>query len=541
MLGLLFLAGCSWIPHPQPQFTTLNGAQGGTIVYGVVAGATKPAAGLASVLLNVQNSCGEKPQVGNVFRVKGSHSDAVYFTVVDHPQNNRQAAGMVIAVQTAPKTVEAAMVTDDAARFSSTVNPLLTQLFSVWHPGAAQAAASGAAGAANAPGGQPANPNAQAGAGYAPGGYPNAPTGAGYAPGGNPNAPIGAGYAPGGNPMGPGGAPGSMPMAAGGGGGALPPMQKVTLQDNTASFSLPAGWSVDPQSGGGGAILHGPQGEKIGINMAFLASDPRSQTYQYQLRLNGGRPLPHTVVYPSNADLAKSFADIFQGLRASNQLPPAPLKVDKVEPISGSQGQCVDASGQFNPDGQGMQELEIMLCRTQPDQYGSYKFNVSQYQAPLGSTDQQRAVGNAIIASFQWNEQLVTQRATAQAAPEIAHLKQVDAAQRQAVQATTARAVGNIQQIGANATARMNATQSANQQQWAGFDQQESNISRQGQGFSNYLLDQSVVQNNNVGGTGAVGHATMWNSQANALVQANPNKYELVPQTNYWQGTDFKP
>ena len=493
VLCLFFCVGaCSSVPPAQAQTHSITTPQGGTIAYGVIAGATTPATAMGQVLRIIHNGCGEKPQVGSVFRVRGSNSDAVFFTVVDHPQNNRQAAGMIIATQTGPKTVEAAMVTDDAARFGSTMNPMLTQLFSVWHP-------SGAAGA----------------------------------------GPMGASNAPTGAQAGPGAASASAP--AGGGGGALPPMQKITLQDNTASFSLPAGWSVDPQSGGGGAILHGPQGEKIGINMAFLASDPRSQTYQYQLRLNGGRPLPHTVVYPSNADLAKSFADIFQGLRASNQLPPAPLKVDKVEPISGSQGQCVDASGQFNPDGQGMQELEIMLCRTQPDQYGSYKFNVSQYQAPLGSTDQQRAVGNAIIASFQWNEQLVTQRATAQAAPEIAHLKQVDAAQRQAVQATTARAVGNIQQIGANATARMNATQSANQQQWAGFDQQESNISRQGQGFSNYLLDQSVVQNNNVGGTGMVGHATVWNSQANALVQANPNKYELVPQTNYWQGTDFKP
>jgi hypothetical protein len=114
-------------------------------------------------------------------------------------------------------------------------------------------------------------------------------------------------------------------------------------------------------------------------------------------------------------------------------------------------------------------------------------------------------------------------------------------AQQQAMIANGQRIVGNINQIGANATARMNATEAANQAQWSGFDQQESNISRQGQGFSNYLLDQSVVQNNNVGGTGMVGHATMWNSQANALVQANPNKYELVPQTNYWQGTDFKP
>jgi hypothetical protein len=48
-----------------------------------------------------------------------------------------------------------------------------------------------------------------------------------------------------------------------------------------------------------------------------------------------------------------------------------------------------------------------------------------------------------------------------------------------------------------------------------------------------------VVQNNNVNGTGAVGHATVWNSTANAMVQANPNKYEIVNTPNYWQGVDY--
>jgi hypothetical protein len=77
--------------------------------------------------------------------------------------------------------------------------------------------------------------------------------------------------------------------------------------------------------------------------------------------------------------------------------------------------------------------------------------------------------------------------------------------------------------------------------QWSSFDQQQNNISRQRQGFSNYLLDQSAAQNNNVGGTGMVGHATMWDSTADALVKANPNRTEFVNTPNYWQGTHFQP
>ena len=479
-LWLFFFVACSSVPHAAPTLTTLNGSQGGMIVYGVVDGATSQPAALGSVLRNVHNGCGERPQVGKVFRVRGTNSDAIFFTVVNHPQGNVPVAGMIIAAQTGPKTVEAAMVTDAAARFNSTMNPLLNQLFGVWHPGGTPAAGGGAPSAGSAPASAP----------------------------------------------------------AGGGAGALPPMQRVTLSDNTASLSLPAGWTIDPQSGGGSPIVHGPRGEKIGLNMGFLAQDPRSQAYQNQMRMRL-QPLTMVVVYPSDADMTKSFADIFQRLRASNRLGPAPLKVDKVEPISGSQGQCVHGAGQFNPDGRGMQDLGLMLCRTQPGQYGDYSFVISEYQAPLGSTDQQRATGDAIIASLQVNTQLVQARANAQAAPFLNQMNQKYQAQQQAMIANGQRIVGNINQIGANATARMNATEAANQRQWAGFDQQENNISRQGQGFSNYLLDQSVVQNNNVNGTGMVGHATVWNSQADAMVKSNPNKYEIVNTPNYWNGVDY--
>ena len=523
ILGLLLLAGCSWISHPKPQSTTLSGTQGGTIVYGVVAGAAKPAAGLASVLLDVQNSCGEKPQVGNVFRVKGSHSDAVYFTVVDHPQNNRQAAGMVIAVQTGPKTVEAAMVTDDAARFSSTMNPLLTQLFGVWHPGAAQAAASGALSAGNAASGQQANPYAQMGADNSPGGQTA-----------NPYAQMGAGNAPGGDSTGSGGATGAMPTAFGGGG--VPPMQQVMLPDRTASLSVPAGWNIDPQkSGGGSTVITGPQGEYIAMEFATSAMDPRGQGYQNMMRMRMNPP--HTVVLQSDLDMTKSYVNIWQAIRASVGMGPAPMTLSNVQQVPGQEGQCVDATGQINPDGRGMKEMRTLLCRMPPDQNGMYSFRVSGYQLPLGASDQQRATANAIMASYNVDVQRVQAMSNAQVAPLLAQFQQ----HQQALMSFTQSQIAHTQQIGANARAQMQATEAANQQQWAGFDKQEANISRQGQGFSNYLLDQSVVQNNNVNGTGMVGHATLWNTQANALVQANPNKYELVPQSNYWSGTDFNP
>jgi hypothetical protein len=94
---------------------------------------------MAQVLRSEHNTYGEKPQVGNVFRVRSTNSHAVFFTVVNHPGGNVQVAGMLIAAPTGPNKVEAGLVSDAAARFASTMNPMLSQLFSVWHPGGAAA------------------------------------------------------------------------------------------------------------------------------------------------------------------------------------------------------------------------------------------------------------------------------------------------------------------------------------------------------------------------------------------------------------------
>ena len=80
--------------------------------------------------------------------------------------------------------------------------------------------------------------------------------------------------------------------------------------------------------------------------------------------------------------------------------------------------------------------------------------------------------------------------------------------------------VNQIHQIGQQATQRMNET--------------EDNNARNDQGFDNYLLDQSVVQNN-----ATSGHSTQWNLTANQMVRSNPNKYQIVGAPNYIKGTDY--
>ncbi|MGO8792181.1 MAG: hypothetical protein ACLQVL_33000 [Terriglobia bacterium] len=56
-----------------------------------------------------------------------------------------------------------------------------------------------------------------------------------------------------------------------------------------------------------------------------------------------------------------------------------------------------------------------------------------------------------------------------------------------------------------------------------------------------WLALNTYFQDNNMYGNGMIGHGTLWNSEADALVKADPNRFEYVPTQNYWRGTDYAP
>ncbi len=486
VLCLLFVTMGPPSAGARTQPKTITNPEGGMIVYGAVDGATSAAAAMSQVLRGVHRDCGEKPRVGRVFRVRDTNSVAVFFTVNNRAQGDEPFAGLLIAAPSGPNEIEVALVSDDAARFRSTMNPMLRRLFSEWHP--------------------------------------NGPAAGSGGPVAGPDRPTGRS---------------SASARGAGGGGALPPMRQVVLHDNTASISLPDGWSVDPTSGGGSATISGPNGERVILNMWFMAQDPRAPLFRRQMA-NGGRPLPHQIIYPCDADLVQAFPDIIQRLRASNGKGPAPLRVNHVEWVPAAEGQrCVNANGEFDPDGRGMVELNMLLSVTAPDQYGGYHFVFSQFLLPLGSTDQQRATAAAIMASYRVNQELVSARVDAEMAPVLASMRQSWEAQQQASIARSQQISNGIRQIGANATARMNSVEQANDAQHAGYYAQQDVNARNGQGFNNYILDQSVIQDNDMDGHGTVGHGTVWNSAADALVKADPNRFETVDNPDFWQGRDY--
>ena len=456
----------------QTALKSVKSPEGGKIMYGVVDGATSQAGAMASVLKAVHSNCGERPQVGRVFRFRGTDMVGVFFSVVNHPAGNAKVAGLVLAATNPSQRVESALVSDQATRFGKTVNPMLKELFGEWHPGGAAAAASSSTAKSSA-------------------------------------APAAA--------------------AAAKSSGPVPALHTVSASDNSATIGIPEGWTFDQHSAGGMMLVIGPRGEQVALNMTKTAIDP-SHPQQMQNRRSGMPVLQGTLVYSFRGDMTKSFADMFQAWRHANGKPPAKLQVDEIKPMQAVEGNhCVIANGHFDPDGKGMQIFSDYMCAFDPSKYnGMYLVTLSHSMFP---DEKERETVKAIVSSWKVNQQVIAQQTAAAV--------QQSNANTQALIRQNQMQVDRIHQIGAQATARMQATEAANDAQHAGYWAQQDSNARNGQGFSNYLLDQTVVQDNNMYNNGTIGHGTVWNATADALVKSDPNRYEIVDTPGYWKGIDY--
>ncbi len=465
------LEGCR-SSGPTP-LTTLSAPQGGVIVYGQVSGVATQAAAMGKILRNVHDNCGEKPEVGKVFRFRGTDSVGVFFTATNHPGGNKRVAGLVIATQTGARSVEAALVSDDASRFGRTVNPMLQQLFSAWHPGSV-AAATGREG-----------------------------TGPG----------VGDGH-----------------LAA------VPALRKITLPDTSASVSLPAGWRIAPPSGGGYMNIAGPNNEILQYFGSILATDPNNPQVRQLQAMNGqyGVRYVDTKIYcPYGGDLAKAFVYIYQQHQRQQRLPVTQFTITKTEPAapqSSYRTVHIVGKAQFTPQSVPT-EFEALHYEMPPLGGGSYYSVFFVSFIPLQQADRTRSTVHAILQSYSVNMQVVNAQAARNAAPAIAAIQQIG---REAAARSAATNAANDAQH-----ARYWAQQRSNEAQHSSWNAGQDAKARTSQGFHNYLLDQTVIQDNNLHNQGTVGHGTAWNATADALVKADPRRFETVNTPNYWKGVDY--
>ena len=433
----------------RAQLTRKDGPKGGQILYGAVDGANSPAEAMGSILRSLHNQYGDRPQVGKVFRVRGTNSDAVFFTLVKRKQDNMQIAGMLIAAPGAQGQVEAALLSDEASRFGTSINPMLKTLFASWQPG-------------------------------------GAPTGGGGESGGGGSAPVG-------------------------------PMTKFVLQDGSAMVELPQGWHSTQQSGAGTIIAEGPNGERALLDYPYLAMDSRNPQVQktMQFAQGAGRNTSYAkaLYYSYGGDPVKTFIDLNAMQRRMAGMSVPTVQIAKENEVPGSGARCAEFTGELDAhEGKGPSEIHGVFCMGQESAMGQYMNILMVSIVPDAVAAKERATVGAMLASFQVDQAKVSAQASAIAAPAIARIHEI----------------GRIAaQNAANAHAAEDAQRASVEKRWDAND-------RNNQGFSNYILDQTVVQDNVRNE-----HGTVWNQTADELVKSDPDRYQYVNTPNYWKGVDY--
>jgi hypothetical protein len=450
-LVLLVMSRAS-VVQAASELTTIHPPQGGEIVYGRVDGATSEASAMGIVLRSIHAQCGDKPRVGKVFAVRGTGTSAVFFTAVKHTQGDEPIAGLIIAAGSAGGHVEAALVSDDAGRFGSTINPMLKTLFGAWHPGSGGRERSGTSER---------------------------------------------------NSSGP---------------HDVPALHRAVTDDGSASVSLPTGWTMNPASKYGTILAEGPNDERALLGSAVLAMDsnnPRVQrTEAFALGAGRNTSYARAMYYPYGSDLATTFVAVIQRMRQNSSLAPADISVAGASELTvPPPARCARLNGTIDPkDDKGTREFNAIFCSGGVSPMGQFMNVVDFISIPERYAERERATALAILASYAEDASVVNAQASQMAAPEIARIHEIG--RRAAQQAASAHAAED-------------AEDALVERHWDAED-------RNSQAFGNYLLDQTVIQDNQNDA-----HATVWNSTADAMVRSNPDRYQYVDTPNFWKGVDY--
>jgi hypothetical protein len=284
--------------------------------------------------------------------------------------------------------------------------------------------------------------------------------------------------------------------------GSVPPLTPTRFPDGSGAVNLPAGWRITFASHGA-ALIEGPRGESVLLsNSVGPIFDPNNPQVQARLRYANPRNPP---ILCASADALQTYLCILHRralqptfeLRNSRPIPPQRLAVQAV---------LIDADLDLH-DGRGMMSCELGLAITAPSNFGR-TLGVNGTCAPQASALQEQPTLKAIYDSYSINGQVVSQEFAADE--------------------RHSREAGNNARIQANNAHAAEAAQSAS------FQAHMDNIDRFSKSFQNYQLDQTELQDNEQNARGAVP-----NSLADALIKANPDRFQSVPTQNFLKGADF--
>ena len=287
------------------------------------------------------------------------------------------------------------------------------------------------------------------------------------------------------------------------------PLHATPFPDNSGSIGLPDGWHITAARQG---VMHaeGPNGESAHIGVYVPVMDPNNpqQRQMIQMETRGGQvPLPGMyVAVPYGTQPFPLLQEISKQLAAKqHQQPPALELMDAQD----KGNNCTLFKLHLDAhDGKGRMFSSIYMCVMKPFMPGSYAVSFNQTVLPESLVEEETPTLQAMFQSYKTNDQVIN--------------------------AETQANINEIHEIGRRAAIQRDASNAAwDTHQQAYYNQQDSQDKRY-QAFDNYILDQSVIRD-----TQENAHGTFYNSDAEAIVKSNPNRYEYVPTQDYVKGIDY--
>jgi hypothetical protein len=263
----------------------------------------------------------------------------------------------------------------------------------------------------------------------------------------------------------------------------------------------------------------GPAGENAFLDITFGAQDTNNPMVQQTMRqLQAGRlqgtAYAKASYIPYGADMQKTMVYLWNKSREKGGMPAADFSFSSFAQFqTNGSNHCAHVVGTVDfKDQKGEREMNGVFCVQPPGRAGGYLTMASVTTVPKALADRERSTLGAILQSFNINMGVVNAESAQIAAPAIAQIHAIgQAAANQAKAAHQAEDIHN----------------SSVYQHWDSLD-------RRSQEFENYQLGYSVIQDNQ-----GPAHGTFWNSDADALVKSDPNRFEYVNSPNYWKGIDY--
>jgi hypothetical protein len=285
-------------------------------------------------------------------------------------------------------------------------------------------------------------------------------------------------------------------------------LHQTSFPDNSGVLGLPEGWKITGAHAGEVTAV-GPDNAALHYDWQFPAINLGTAAGRKTLASTGGK-LGGNYDIPYGTDAATTFksalTQFFQKQR---------MATPSIEVISATQQGQYQGSTTYGivadfgaAAGASAARAWTQLTIWPLSPYGNYLISVNLIKFPGPGTDQNEATATAMFHSYVVNNSVA--------------LAEASNDHQQGQQAVDAQMAINRRQ------------QEASDRQFTNYQHQQDIQDRQFQSFDNDLLDRTVVRDSDLNE-----HGTVSNDLADALVQANPDRFQEVPASQYVKGIDY--